>query len=119
MPPTLESGRRIHFVANCVYSNHLAGGDIHFLHMAEAALGSGYQLHFFGGSALATHLRTRALPVKISVTDRKPLDLTRVESFAEQFRLLLNYVGRFLRTLHRLGEIQRDDLAYAVTDYWV
>lgn len=35
-----------------------------------------------------------------------------------QLRLLFNYFGRFLRTLKVLRKIKREDLVYAVTDYW-
>src|SRR5690349_14355391 len=119
MPLSADNRPRIHFVANCVYSDHLAGGDIHFLHMAEAAIASGYSLHFFGGSALARHLQKRGLPVEICLTDKKSAGLSRIETIGEQLRLLANYAGRFFRTLQALGSIKRDDLAYSVTDYWV
>src|SRR5204863_6554928 len=97
LPPPQR--RTVHFIANCVYSNHLAGGDIHFLHMAEAALASGYKVHFFGGTALAAHLQKRGLPVEITLTDKKPIHLDKVETVGEQLRLLANYFGRFVRTL--------------------
>ena len=50
---------RIVFVANCVYGDHVAGGDIHFFHMAQAAIEAGYEVHFFGGQALISHLEKR------------------------------------------------------------
>jgi glycosyltransferase involved in cell wall biosynthesis len=111
--------RTVHFIANCVYSNHLAGGDIHFLHMAEAALRAGYDVHFFGGAALAAHVRKRELTAAITLTDKKPLNLAKVETIAEQLRLLCNYFARFLRTIRLLSRIRHEDVVYAVTDYWV
>ena len=51
-----SSKRRIHFIANCVYGTHLAGGDIHFFEMARAAAEAGYDVNFFGGFALQQHI---------------------------------------------------------------
>ncbi len=111
-------GRRIVFLANCVYGDHVAGGDIHFFQMAAAALRAGYRLHFFGGQALKQHLAKQGLMVEQTCTDSKKLGWINMDSLRGQLRLLLNYLGRFGRTLTKLSEIQRDDIAYAVTDYW-
>jgi glycosyltransferase involved in cell wall biosynthesis len=108
----------IHFVANCVYGDHLGGGDIHFFHMAQSANGAGYKIHFFGGQALKQHLEKLRIANEQTCTDSKKLGAINMESLPAQFRLLFNYLGRFWRTLRKLSEIQPDDIAYAVTDYW-
>jgi glycosyltransferase involved in cell wall biosynthesis len=118
MTGTEKSKRRIVFIANCVYGDHVAGGDIHFFHMAQAAIGAGYEVHFFGGQALKGHLEKRKIAVAQTCTDNKKISALNAESFSGQLRLLLNYLGRFCRTLFKLSEIRRDDAAYAVTDYW-
>jgi hypothetical protein len=40
---------RLHFIANGVFTTSIAGGDIHFLKLAEGAAAAGYELNFFGG----------------------------------------------------------------------
>ncbi len=117
MTGTVKS-RRIVFIANCVYGDHVAGGDIHFFHMAQAAVDAGYEVHFFGGQALKGHLEKRKIAATQTCTDDKKIPALNSESFSGQLRLLLNYFGRLCRTLFKLSEIRRDDEAYAVTDYW-
>jgi len=113
-----KSKRRVVFIANCVYGDHVAGGDIHFFHMAQAAIDAGWQIHFFGGQALKSHLEKRQIAAEQTCTDSKKIPAPNAESFFGQLRLLLDYFGRFLHTLFKLSEIRRDDAAYAVTDYW-
>jgi glycosyltransferase involved in cell wall biosynthesis len=105
-------------VANCVYGDHVGGGDIHFFQMAQSAIRAGYRLHFFGGHALKGHLEQQRIAADQTLTDSKKLGKINMESLTGQFRLLFNYLGRFLRSLSRLPVIQSDDLAYAVTDSW-
>jgi glycosyltransferase involved in cell wall biosynthesis len=109
---------RIHFVANCVYSNHIAGGDIHFFEMARAALASGYDVNFFGGHALKRHLEDQKIAATTTLTDNRQhpgIDLGR---FSGQAALFADYSRRYRTSLHRLCEIQPHDLVYAVTDFW-
>ena len=110
--------RQVHFVANCVYSDLVAGGDIHFFNMARATVESGFPLHFFGGHALKEHIRNRDIAATVTLTDQKKLRRINMETLEGQLRLLLNYLGKFLRTIRQLKKIQSDDIAYAVTDYW-
>jgi glycosyltransferase involved in cell wall biosynthesis len=110
--------RNLFFIANCVYGDHVAGGDIHFFHMAQATIDAGWQVHFFGGQALKSHLEKRQIAATQTCTDHKKTGALNTESFSGQLRLLLNYFGRFCRTLLKLSKIRRGDLAYAVTDYW-
>jgi glycosyltransferase involved in cell wall biosynthesis len=118
MTAAAKSKRRIIFIANCVYGDHVAGGDIHFFQMAQAAIEAGYEVHFFGGQALKNHLEKRQIAATQTCTDRGKIPALNAESFSGQLRLLLNYIGRFCRTLFKLSGIRRDDAAYAVTDYW-
>lgn len=113
-----KSAGRIHFVANCLYGTHIAGGDIHFFQLALGAIKAGFQLHFFGGHALAYHLQKQEISATQTVTDSRMLPRINAESLGGQLRLLWDYIGRFFRTICNLGKIQKDDFAYAVTDYW-
>ena len=37
---------KIHFISNGIFNTRIAGGDIHFLKLAEAAGRAGYELNF-------------------------------------------------------------------------
>ena len=50
---------RLHLITNGVFSTGIAGGDIHFLKLAEGAAHAGYQLNFFGGHALRRGSQSR------------------------------------------------------------
>jgi glycosyltransferase involved in cell wall biosynthesis len=113
-----NSSQRVVFFANCVYGDHVAGGDIHFFQMARAAIAAGYEVHFFGGHALKEHLKKQGIGATQTLTDRKKIPLLQDRTLGGQLRLLVNYLGRFWRTLARLGEIRAANLVYAATDYW-
>lgn len=108
----------IHFFANCVFGDHVAGGDIHFFHMAEASLAEGYPVHFFGGHALQQHLQNRHIAVTQTLTDKRMMRPIRQETLEGQCRLFWDYLRRYCQTLRRLNEIKPEDTVYAVTDYW-
>jgi glycosyltransferase involved in cell wall biosynthesis len=112
------SRRRIVFLANCVYGDHVAGGDIHFFQMAAAAIEAGHQVHFFGGHALTKHLSERRIAAEQTCTDAATLGNIDMGSLRGQLRLFFNYLGRFWHALLHLSWIRREDTAYAVTDYW-
>lgn len=112
------SKRQVHFVANCVYADHVAGGDIHFFNMAQATIEGGYPLHFFGGHALKQHLEKRKNDATITLTDSGQTTGINMESLRGQFRLFKDYFGRLRGTLRRKQEIDPEDMAYSVTDYW-
>lgn len=116
--PSESKKGRLHFVANCMYGTHLAGGDVHFFEMARAAVADGWTLHFFGGHALQHHLRKEGIPAEITLTDAAMLPPINAESLGGQLRLLWDYFKRLCVTLHLLWKIQPEDVAYAVTDYW-
>lgn len=112
------SKRQVHFIANCVYGDHVAGGDIHFFNMAQATIEAGHPLHFFGGHALKQHLERRKIDATITLTDggvAKGIDMDR---FGGQVRLFKDYGGRLRGTLRQKDEIGTEDMAYSVTDYW-
>jgi glycosyltransferase involved in cell wall biosynthesis len=115
---TAKKSRRIVFIANCVYGDHVGGGDIHFFQMAQAAIDNGYDVHFFGGHALQEHLRGRFKTFDLTLTDRAVAKPFNSHSFSGQLCLLLDYIRRFAGSLRQLSKIRADDAAYAVTDYW-
>lgn len=117
-PKNAERKGRLHFVANCVYGTHFGGGDTHFYQMARAAQKAGWRLHFFGGHALKHHLREQGIVAEQSLTDRRMMPPIRPATLGGQFRLLWDYVKRFTRTVVQLGQIERGDVVYAVTDFW-
>lgn len=109
---------RLHFVANCVYGTHFGGGDTHFYQMARAASKAGWQLHFYGGHALKHHLREQGIVAEQTLTDRRMMPPIRPATLGGQFRLLWDYIKRFTGTVFQLGKMQREDVVYAVTDFW-
>lgn len=109
---------RIHFIANCVYSDHIAGGDIHFFEMARAALAAGYDVNFFGGHALQGHLADQKIPASITLTDRQKMAPINLATRKGQIALLADYTKRYLRSRRQLPLIQPDDFVYATTDFW-
>jgi glycosyltransferase involved in cell wall biosynthesis len=110
--------RRIHFIANCVYGDHLAGGDIHFFEMARVAAEVGYEVNFFGGHALQAHIAKQSLPASIALTEQSQIQGIDLGTFRGQISLFSDYFKRYRGTMRRLEEIQTDDLVYATTDYW-
>ena len=113
-----QAGQRIYFFANGIFSAQIAGGDIHFFHMAQAAMDAGYTVHFFGGHALQEHLRARFKTFELTPTDRataKPFD---ANTPTGQLRLLVDYGRRFIGSLKHLHKIKPDAAAYAASDYW-
>lgn len=110
--------KRIYFLANGIYADQIAGGDFHFLQMAQAAMDAGYIVHFFGGHALEKQLRSRFRDFELTLTDKSQAKAFNANSFSGQFRLLFDYFKRFIGSLGNLRKIQRDDIAYAVSDYW-
>ena len=109
---------RIHFIANCVYSDHVAGGDIHFFEMARAALGAGYDVNFFGGHALKGHLEDQKIPASITLTDSKKMPPINLATRKGQIALLADYTKRYLSSRRNLSAIQHHEFVYATTDFW-
>src|SRR5687768_10474573 len=108
---------RIHFIANCVYSDHVAGGDIHFFEMARAALNAGYEVNFFGGHALKGHLADQKIPASITLTDREKMSPINLATRKGQMSLLADYTKRFVCSQRSLSTIAPQDFVYATTDF--
>jgi glycosyltransferase involved in cell wall biosynthesis len=116
--PPGASPKRIFFFANGIFSGQISGGDIHFFHLAQAAMDAGHGVHFFGGHALEKQLRSRFDKFELTLTDgsqAKPLD---AGTLTGQFKLLFDYARRLTGSLRQISKIRPDDAAYAVSDYW-
>ena len=109
---------RLHFISNGVFSTSIAGGDIHFLKLAEAAVRAGYQLNFFGGQALRDVLSQHKIPGTVTLTDDARMAKVDGAKLGGQLALFRDFYGRYRRTLRLLPVIQPGDFAYAVSDYW-
>ena len=109
---------RIHFITNGVFSTSIAGGDIHFLKLAEGAAKYGYDLNFFGGHALQQVIRKHNLPGTVTLTDDAAMAKTDTGMLGGQVKLFRDFRGRYRRTMAALDTINADDFAYAVSDYW-
>src|SRR5260221_7512663 len=118
MPLSAENRPRIHFIANCVYGSHLAGGDIHFFEMARAAAEEGYEVNFFGGYALKEHIAAQQLNATITLTEGKQRTRISLSSLSGQVALFRDYYNRYCGTMRQRDEIKPTALVYATTDYW-
>ena len=109
---------KIHLISNGVFTTSIAGGDIHFLKLAEAAARAGYELNFFGGHALQEVIDQHKLPGTVTLTDDARMPKTDTAKFGGQFALFRDFFGRHRRTLAQLRVIRPEDYVYAVSDYW-
>ena len=109
---------RLHFITNGVFTTSIAGGDIHFLKLAEGAAKYGYELNFFGGHALQQVIRKHSLPGTVTLTDAAMMPKTDTGALAGQVKLFRDFRGRYRRTMAALDTIGADDFVYAVSDYW-
>jgi glycosyltransferase involved in cell wall biosynthesis len=110
--------RRIFFFANGVYTDHIAGGDIHFVELAKAAASAGYRLTFVGAKPLEKWLTTLPQKSGLLLTDEAILASTVEQSLSGQLRLFKHYVTRFIRSMRNLKQVSPSDFAYAVADSW-
>ena len=113
-----KSPKKIYFFANGIFSDQISGGDVHFFHMAQAAMDAGHTVHFFGGHALEKQLRTHFKHFELTLTDGAQTEPFNDNSFLGQFRLLFDYFRRLVGSLRQISKIQPDEIAYAVSDYW-
>ncbi len=109
---------RIHFLTNGIFSTGIAGGDIHFLKLAEGAAKYGYDLNFFGGHALQQVIRKHHIPGTVTLTDTGIMPKTNTGSLAGQVKLFRDFFGRYRRTMAALDMVLEGDVVYAVSDYW-
>lgn len=110
--------QRLHFFCNGIFSTTIAGGDIHFLKLAAAAVAAGYELNFFGGQALRQVLATHQIPGTVTLTDERQLPKVNQSALGGQLAMFADFHGRFRRSCAQLDVIGPNDLAYATSDYW-
>jgi glycosyltransferase involved in cell wall biosynthesis len=103
---------------NGIFADGIGGGDIYFAHIAKAAIAAGFPIHFFGGHAFQRYLTRQGFPLNLTLTDRAAGKLGNVTALAGQFRLLADFARRWFNTHRQLSEVQPDDVAYAMSDYW-
>jgi hypothetical protein len=109
---------RLHLITNGVFTTSIAGGDIHFLKLAEGAARSGYELNFFGGHALGEVIEKHNLPGTVTLTDESKMPKVNQSALGGQMAMFRDMYGRYRRTLRLLDRIAPEDLVYAVSDYW-
>jgi glycosyltransferase involved in cell wall biosynthesis len=109
---------RLHFFTNGIFSTGIAGGDIHFLKLAEGAVRAGYELNFFGGHALQEVIRKHQVPGTVTLTDDGIMPKTNTGALGGQLKLFRDMYARYRRTMTALNVIGEDDLVYATSDYW-
>ncbi len=109
---------KIHFICNGVFSTSIAGGDFHFLKLAEFADSQGYKLNFFGGHALKEVIETYELPGNLTLTDDAKMPKVKQGALSGQFAMFKDFYHRCRRTLQLRECIAPEDFVYAVSDYW-
>ena len=109
---------RIHFVSNGVFTTGIAGGDIHFMKLAEAAANAGYDVNYFGGHALREVLEKHRLPGTVTLTDDAKLPKVDTGALRGQVAMFRDMYARYRRTLALRDRIKPEDYVYAVSDYW-
>lgn len=110
--------KRLHLITNGVFTTSIAGGDIHFLKLAEGAARAGYELNFFGGHALKEVIAQHKLPGTVTLTDDAKMPKVNQGALGGQFAMFRDMYGRYRRTLAQLSVIRPEDFVYAVSDYW-
>ena len=109
---------RLHLITNGVFTTSIAGGDIHFLKLAEGAARAGYELNFFGGQALKEVIENHKLSGTVTLTDDVKMGKVNQGALGGQFAMFRDFFGRYRRTMAQLRVIQPEDYVYAVSDYW-
>jgi glycosyltransferase involved in cell wall biosynthesis len=109
---------RLHLITNGVFTTSIAGGDIHFLKLAEGAARAGYDLNFFGGQALKEVIEQHKLPGTVTLTDNTKMGRVNQGALGGQFAMFRDFFGRYRRTMAQLRVIKPEDYVYAVSDYW-
>lgn len=109
---------KLHLITNGVFTTSIAGGDIHFLKLAEGAARAGYELNFFGGHALKEVIAQHKLPGTVTLTDDAKMPKVNQGALGGQFAMFRDMYGRYRRTLAQLSLIKPEDYVYAVSDYW-
>src|SRR5262245_44681527 len=102
-------GPRLHLITNGVFTTSIAGGDIHFLKLAEGAARAGYTLNLFGGHALRDVVAHQKLPATVTLTDDAQMPRVDTGTLSGQVAMFRDFYGRFHRTMGLLGRIEPDD----------
>jgi glycosyltransferase involved in cell wall biosynthesis len=110
--------KRLHLITNGVFTTSIAGGDIHFLKLAEGAARAGYELNFFGGHALQEVIEKHQLPGTVTLTDDTKMPKVNPGALGGQFAMFRDFFGRYRCTMAQRRVIQPEDYVYAVSDYW-
>jgi glycosyltransferase involved in cell wall biosynthesis len=105
-------------VSNGVFTTSIAGGDIHFMKLAEGVARAGYDVNYFGGHALREVIEKHRLPGAVTLTDDAKLLKLDTGALRGQFALFRDMYARYRRTLALRGRIAPEDYVYAVSDYW-
>ncbi|MBI5383970.1 MAG: glycosyltransferase [Verrucomicrobia bacterium] len=109
---------RIHFFTNGVFTTTIAGGDIHFLKLAEAVARAGYAVNYFGGHALAEVIQKHNVPGTVALTDAAKMQKVNTGALDGQVAMFRDMFGRYRRTMALLAQVRPEDFVYAVSDYW-
>lgn len=109
---------KVHFFVNGIFSTNIAGGDIHFLKLADATARAGHELNFFGGHALKEVLAQHKIPGHVTLTDDAPMGKVNQGGLGGQFAMFRDFYRRYRQTLKLLNNLRPQDVAYAVSDYW-
>ena len=109
---------RLHLITNGVFTTSIAGGDIHFLKLAEGAARAGYELNFFGGQALQEVVAQHQLPGTVTLTDQARMPKVDQGALSGQIAMFRDFHGRYRETLRQLQRVESGDYVYAVSDYW-
>jgi glycosyltransferase involved in cell wall biosynthesis len=115
--PSPAHPRLVCFV-NGIYTQHIAGGDIYLTHIIRGVVEAGFPVHFFGGHALEWFLKRQALPLNITLTDRRIAEFGDSSSIGGQAKMFADYTRRLIGSLRRLKEVRRDDISFVVSDFW-
>src|SRR5262249_34285848 len=120
LPTTSQPSARPRLVCfvNGIFAEQIGGGDIYLAYIIRAALSAGYLIHFFGGHALKKYLEKHGFPLQLTLTDSSMAQLGDVGTLRGQFRLLTDFARRLWGTLRQLEQVKREDVAYAMSDYW-
>jgi glycosyltransferase involved in cell wall biosynthesis len=110
--------QKVHFVVNGIFSTAIAGGDIHFLKLAEAATRNGYEVNLFGGTALKKVAQEHHLSCEVTLTDDAAMRRVKGDALGGQLAMFRDVWGRYRRTLQLLDRIGPDEFVYATSDYW-
>ena len=109
---------RLHFITNGVFTTSIAGGDIHFMKLAEGAASAGYDVNYFGGHALREVIEKHRLPGTVTLTDDAKMPKADTGALRGQVALFRDMFARYRRTLALRERIRPEDYVYAVSDYW-